>query len=34
MSSQEKTPDWTEIEKQIAEKLEKLRDSGKLATHW
>jgi len=26
----EKTPDWTEQEKRIAEKAEKLRDAGKL----
>ena len=30
MATQTKTPDWTEKEKQIAEKAERLRDAGKL----
>lgn len=29
-----KTPDWTKQEIRIAEKAEKLRDSGKLKSHW
>ncbi len=32
--NQLQTPDWTVQEIIIAEKAEKLRDAGKLATHW
>lgn len=30
IQNDKKTPDWTEQEKRIAEKAEKLRDAGKL----